>query len=218
MKDHPWIKGPPFETPFEEQVWFNCVYATCMQQWASLEDGLAMAFFPIFGRPRFAARAVFYSTQGLRTKLTITDSAFTAFARNSELFDCWSSIKRRLENSINDRNKVTHGQKIGISGENVGKNSKITQPIFAVSQYLNGKSFDIFGAEIEQMRLRAAKVREDLEAIGCVVGSLTAPEVPSWGHISREKAFERLRLDPTNLPPINESMILDSVLGGEVGE
>ncbi len=206
-------QGPPFESAYEEQAWFNWTYANCMSQWAALEDGMGMAFFPLFGESYFVSRSIFYATQGMGAKASLIDAGYTAFCFGSVIYEKWSKISKKLESSIRDRNKLTHGQVFGTLMENKGKNFCIETPILSISGKIKGKKYRFFGEDIEKIRLRAAQVREDLSALGVIIGSITRPNFSFGSHYKLDQALERLDLVGIELPKLAESGILETVFG-----
>jgi hypothetical protein len=199
-------------SPRDTQLEFYETYANTMTQWASLEDGLGAAFFPLFGTKSFLAQSIFYAQRGLNTKRAMVDSAFVAFSFGTILYEKWQKISNKLQKTIDDRNKLTHGQLLVDCKSDGSMTETITTPIRSVSSLMKGKAFKFRLKDIEQMRLRASAVRDDLHALGAVVAHLVSPATAAgFSRFSLPDALSRLELENLDGLSVGKRGCLDAV-------
>jgi hypothetical protein len=183
------------KTPRESQIEFHETYAWTMMMWAGLEDALGYAFFPLFGDKSFSAQSIFYAQQGMKAKKTLVDAAYVAFAWDTEIYKKWLEVSKKLDKSIADRNRLTHGQQLTKVDKTGEMHESIQNQLFSVANRFKGRTFLYFTKDIEGMRTRAGEVRKDLVALGVAINHLVSGDKATGSiEFSYDEAVARLSL------------------------
>lgn len=106
--DRPGLEGHqlPSEAEYNE---FYIAYGEAMAAWSSVEQNLFAVFhFHTAPREYAVGPGIYWTLQGFRARLDVTDAAVAASGRQTEQLEEWKKISTRIRSKSSSRNKLAH--------------------------------------------------------------------------------------------------------------
>lgn len=92
-----------------EYIEFYIAYGEAMAAWASVEQNLFAVFhFHTAPREYAVGPGIYWTLQGFRARLDVTDAAVSASGRAKEQLQEWNKISDKLKRKSLSRNKLAH--------------------------------------------------------------------------------------------------------------